>query len=992
MPQKQIGSANIEKFAFSVKFDLYNRQVIFNASATEYNGSGINNVLGIAFSLVDQDGVELTTIDWGAPQIPVPANSQQYILDLSDINFAFLFQTYKIIGSIKDADNNIYSTSAVYKKICQPVNFNDSGYVPGIFQLISDCTNNTLSVKELTLLVYNNLIPDLITKTGTLNYPTGTISAISFSTTPFSNNVIYTGQYRIRCTTVAKYGLGDDVYVDVSYLTSNVFDVTCNNRMSDILCCLVKVQDTYLKDCESATGKHARQLMDQITPSFLIGMTKEINGQDSSTEALIIKKALNCDCGSTSLGQNEVSPINASIYSIVINGVGGTSVPSAAIAGTTKTYNIASNVYQVVKGDTGDLAFSIATDTSVSNTVKYKITFNYAVMAQKILTAIASDPSLVNQLNSLVSAVANVSLVGLNGKCIIDMANADYNLLQVVNVNTQITGITINGVIHVAPSGLFATDFTGIGIWLNGLGLGSFTVQVNAGTLFIQALQNGNSISIMTFTTPSLTVLFVKTNKTLVQVIQAIISYLCSLTSLQVALGTNLSLSLFDYNGVPVISQYPYSTSQMAYNLAISQSINNIVDRINTLTGITCAKIKAIFTDSPGVAFGADDRVYGTLGGNCAALTDKDIATLVFAAVGKYSDVKTAFCAIDCSASTTCPDISGVGIGVAANSAIISGITWAALPSAVQTLSVLYRRTGAAAWITSTNALQVYPNGNLVGNSTYGIPNLSPGANYQILVKNTCGGDGYVQQVLIPTASVYQDSYLVNNIIYNLCAGSSVTLYSSLPFGAGTVMYTDMGLTTLATGYLFIAQANSGNIFQMNSGTAAVTTDTGTSCTNGTATNSLVGNNTATICATAISNRYTNGAFAVGKTLYTDSSLTTPVTGYAYVVNGLDGHVYNLNTVTGVIGADTAISCNSYILSVKLRYIGMGAICVRPTENVYISSLYTTLQSGIILYSDAGLTTPKTGVIEAVRTSAGSYVFSVNFTSGEVGLETGVIC
>ncbi|MGK3946119.1 hypothetical protein ABK046_48190, partial [Streptomyces caeruleatus] len=82
------------------------------------------------------------------------------------------------------------------------------------------------------------------TKTGILSYPTGTISAINFTNTPFTNNVIYTGEYRINCSTTATYSLGDDIYIAVVYRTNNVFDVTCANRINDILCCIEKLQAT----------------------------------------------------------------------------------------------------------------------------------------------------------------------------------------------------------------------------------------------------------------------------------------------------------------------------------------------------------------------------------------------------------------------------------------------------------------------------------------------------------------------------------------------------------------------------------------------------------------------------------------------------------------------------------------------------------------------------------------------------------------------------
>lgn len=949
MPQVQVNSANINNFSFNVTFNLYLRQVVFDASSSTYFGSGASNVLGIAFSLVDGDGVELATIDFTNPQLPTPATNSIYTLDLTSVNFAFLFQSYKIVGAIKDSTGTIYQTTEVFKKVCQPVNLTESGYVPGMFQITPDCVNNTLTVKELSVLVYNNEIPYSVSKTGTLSYPTGTISALSFSNTPFSNNVIYTGQYRINCTTVATYDLGDGVYVSVTYLTNNQFDVTCNNRMADLMCCLVTIQQTAIKNCNTSVGQHAKQQLDEITSSFLIGLTKEINGQDASTEAMFIKKTLNCNCGTASLGQNEITPVNPSVYDLVIQGVGGTTVPSATVTGSTKTYNIASNVYQVVKGDTGDLAWTIVLDTSVSHTVKYKITFNYDTMADYILTAIGNNPTRLNQLNSLVNAVANVSMVGLNGSCVIDMSLVDYTLIQSVTLSTFISSITINGVIHIAPANLFATDFTGISNWLNSLTLGSFTVAVNSSVLLIQSLQNPNVVSTMTFTNPNITVQFQATNKTLLQVLQAIIDYLCGMTALQVALGNNLSLCLFDYNGAPISYSYSgTSNSQADYNLGISQAICNIVSRMNTLTGVTCAALRAAFPDSPNSSFGGAGRLYGTDGVSCIGWNDKQIASLVIAAINGYSDIKTAFCAIDCTVPGTCPEIININNSSTNNSSIgIYGVSFASIPSGSQTLTVRYRITGTTNWTISTNSLVVFPNGNISGSSPYLINGLSSGTTYDISVLNNCGGSGFQKQATVPANTVYSGSFLLDTVIYNICGNSPVTLFSSVPFASGVTMYTDAGLTTAQTGYTFIAPS-SGNIFTLNSSTGVVGSDTGNICNSGTPGVFILGNNTVTICSEPSITLYTSGSFAVGKTLYYDNGLTNPVTAYSFVVQGSNNHIFNLNSVSGVVGSDTGTVCSGTssltfsFANAGGSFLSFGASLSNPIDaNITLDQIYS---------------------------------------------------
>lgn len=990
--QVNVGSSNIDIFRVGLEWDIYNRKATFQDLST-YNGSsgaGRFNVLGISFLLKDQEGVLLTTIDFDdASKFIVPASETEFEVDLSQLSYPFLFQTYLIQAAIKDADGTVYYTPEVYKKICQPQNLTESGYVPGIFQVIPNCPDSVLTVKELTALVYDNKTPSVTTKSGTLSYPTGTISAVTFTGTPFSNNVIYTGQYRIACTTVSEYDLDDDVTVLVTYLTNNVFDVTCANRIADLLCCMVELERTYLKNCNNATGKNAKQKLDEITIPFLLGLTKEINGQDASYEADVIKKTLNCDCGATSLRQNEFTPINPSATNIVITGVGGTTIPAPTVDGNTKTYAIASNVFQVVKGNAGDLGFSIEVDTTTQYLTKYKITLNYSNIAQSVLQAIGQSPSLTALLNSLISGVGGVSLSGLDGKCVIDLTQINYLLTQNINASTTITAISTATQDYAAPANLYASDIVSVQSWLNGLGIGVFTVTGGATSIGILSLNNAFNLSSVTFVNPSLTAYFQSTNATLVSVLQAIVDYLCALTAAQVYLSSTITIWQIDYNGIPVNTSLIGTERQSALNQAFAESIYNIVQYLSLLTGITCTKIAAVFADSPTLSFGTNARLYGNDGdGNCIAWNDKQIAELVIAAINKYSDVKTAFCSIDCEAPASCPDVSDISLGlVGGNSIGIYGLTWNATPQASQVVTVKYKTNAVDVYTTATTALTILPNGNVQNSPPYQIPGLVVGQTYDIFISNNCGGAGFIKQITIPTGDAYSGSYLLENSLYLLCGASPVTLYTNAPFGSvGQIVYTDIALTTPLTGYSYIAPA-SGAIWEINPSTGALVAATGNNCEDGVVNVVLLGNNTGTICGTTIATGYTNGVFTPGGILYSDAALTTPVTGYSYVVNTANNQIYNLNSITGAIGAVTGLSCTSYSNSFK-RSNSEGTICSESTETLYSAQVFA---AGVTLYTDAGLTTPATGY-QFVELDSSLDIYNMNAATGQVGSLTGNNC
>jgi len=594
MPQTNIGSSNIETFGFSAVFDPMAQSVTFDiADLTTFNnvsGSGYLYVLGVAFSVIDQDGVTLASVDWDAPQIDVAAGDTTWVLDLSDVGVDFFFQTYKIIGYIKDGDGSVYSTTQVNKKVCQPVDITQDGYVPGVFQVTANCVDNVITVKEVTKLVYNNLEPESTTKDGTLTYPTGTISPIEFTGTPFTNDEIYTGEYRVTNTTISRYDIGDDTYVDVSYVTNNVFDVTCANKVQDILCCLVALQKTKTENCNNAIGERAAQQLSEIEIPFFIAIAKEMSGQDASQQVDYIKKKLSCDCGSKSIIRNEFTPINPSVTNIVLSGVGGTTIAAPTINGNTKTYNIASKVYQVVKGDVGDDSFTITIDTNTANNVKYVITINYLNLSANVLTQIAGNTTLLTQFNSLVN-ISNfyVDLTNLNGGCIIDISAISYFFsIKVPSAANTIVSILINGTTYTAGSPIAVNNPTAIESWLNGLGLGTFNASFSTGTggsyFNVLTEANANTItSAVVNTGTNTTVLFQKTTQSLIAFLQAVVDYICALSAVNIALGADVTVCYVDYNGDTITTTYPSTSNQGVLNEAVAQALCSTVAQINTV-------------------------------------------------------------------------------------------------------------------------------------------------------------------------------------------------------------------------------------------------------------------------------------------------------------------------------------------------------------------------------------------------------------------------
>ena len=305
VPQVQIDSPNISQFGFSTTFDILNRVVVFDISQlTIFKSGGALNVQGICFSLQDSSGIVLLSYNWTSPQIPHPSTDNEpvymgestFTLDLSSVNYPFLFQDYIIQGAIKDQDGTIYQTTPMVETVSKPPLFLSTGYSQGAFTITPNCQTNALTVTEITPLFYQNTIPTSKVVSGELYYPVGTISPVPFTFTPFVNNSVVSGEFRIVNTTTATYLVGTDTYVLVSYYTNQPYDVTCNNAVQSVICCILQQQEIYKANCNNAIGQNAYQKLQQITVPLAIAQALESIGQDASSQIKIMQDILNCNC------------------------------------------------------------------------------------------------------------------------------------------------------------------------------------------------------------------------------------------------------------------------------------------------------------------------------------------------------------------------------------------------------------------------------------------------------------------------------------------------------------------------------------------------------------------------------------------------------------------------------------------------------------------------------------------------------------------------
>lgn len=823
-----INTTNVVKFGFSATFDFLNRYLILTIDGkTEFNPGGEANVAGVTFELIDPSGVTVAAIDWNVVMID-PDNwlTTNFQLPAGD----GIFGTWKIKGALKEADGQVYYATIPDKEICKPTGMFDD-VVAGTVELKADCNVPFIRVSEKTALSYKGLSPLTTVKTGVLYWPRGTVADLAFTSTPFQDNRLYTGEYVSRLRTISTYDMGDDVYVKVSYDSVQKLDVTCQDSICDIACCLEELYAKYQANCNNAKGADAKEKLEKIAVPLMLAQAKEKCGKDAKEEIAIIRDILDCHCDCSGK-KVEGTPIQlGGGNAVVIAGQCAATVGAPIVAGSTTTYPIKVKSVSVAKGDVGDLAYSITTEETECE-IKYKLTWDYNVLANTILHAIDDDEDLQDYLNTLIYNIgAGPVLSGLDGKCVIDLTECDYLFTESRLSTNKVSYIRINSTDYNAPANLLITDAAGILAWLNGLGKGVFTVGsvVNGATttITIQSNSNINKVNTIAFIQDDVeeSKNFVATCTTLVEILQAIIDYLCALTTAQIKLGIEIEMCKLSDDGTEkeIVTVDP-TVLLSVYLAEINANFCDLIDKVLSIANVTCARMKELHPFRQDIPMAAADGLYAVKNGECSRVSPKELALFIYALTQTDVDLKAAFCAIDCGkVAGNCPNITDfVNIAAGADEISITSVTYSYAQTFNQFLTIKYRQYGSPTWIVATTTAEAYTNGNLV--TPYVISDLLEGVAYEVDVQVTptasCNPTGVTKIITMAVIaantmsfvnSMDADAFQISSIKFD--AGANLLGAPLLPGESFTYDYTALGAGPFAIKMTFTGLANPTKLF-----------------------------------------------------------------------------------------------------------------------------------------------------------------------------------
>lgn len=304
-------------------------------------------------------------------------------------------------------------------------------------------------------------------------------------------------------------------------------------------------------------------------------------------------------------------------------------------------------------------------------------------------------------------------------------------------------------------------------------------------------------------------------------------------------------------------------------------------------------------------------------------------------------------------------------------------ITWANVPPSTQTVLVQYRVQGDVTWINVSTNLQVDLFGNISSPLTI-LASAAAETYYEVRFANQCGSLEYIQTFFY-SSQLNAGTYLVDYGIYNICGNDPITLFSDIPFAIGAVMYTDPGLTDLATGNLYIAN-NNGIIYAINSVTAVVGAATGYTCNNSFETLCRLAASAGASCSAAIVSLYSDEVPTIGTILYTDQALSIPATGSAYVNVINQAVIYNVNSGTGAITSIDGTSCTANGALYQYAPV-FGDVYGADALQLFTPGSFGR---GAIMYTDYAMTTELTGQNFIAENESG-IIYSISSTTGEVG-------
>lgn len=379
-----INTANVDYFGFSTTFNPYLKTVTFVISGyTEFKAGGQANISEINFEVIDpQENTYTATID--------PSASETQVTISNLVGGLLYFGTYHIKGTLVEADASTYDIEFDVE-VCDSDLLKSNNYIVGCVSAEANCVTAKLTITDQNSYIYNKMDAEFVeydNKMWLPDDPDGSLEEFNFTYLPYVKSLsgFYTGNYQISVTAVATYALKCASFLEITYKGNLTKTIDCTASLCELNCCWAESNQI-----AAGAGQKAGQMAEKVaeaTPYYLEAVGNYLCGKNAEKAIAKVNDILGCSC---TCRQYIIQPAPITIGNSNIFGECGTTVTRD----DNGDIQIHSFVYTLAKGDPTDMGYSITTTQINECTKRTVFAFDYNVLQQNILNAIANNAQYI---------------------------------------------------------------------------------------------------------------------------------------------------------------------------------------------------------------------------------------------------------------------------------------------------------------------------------------------------------------------------------------------------------------------------------------------------------------------------------------------------------------------------------------------------------------------------------------------------------------------
>lgn len=477
------------------------------------------------------------------------------------------------------------------------------------------------------------------------------------------------------------YDLGGGSFVKIRYQQQKTFAVYCNINLYPLICEYNKLIEE-LENGSCVNSQEASQKLMVINSKMamvFIGMIQPLTGVDVPA---LIKEiefigGFSCDCCSAPTG---IIPTTASVidgYSFSVNNLGGDVDGSFSKVGTNIILDIwdKSYIFAIAPSTLSVTdAFQVSsTQTGDGYTKTYYLNVNLETLATDLATTIQENGTLLN-LWKTVLGIGSAAEIIVDGGCLFQSNSAcDYYFtlsnIPVSGTFASFSGIRVNNVNQTKSFAFNQTNLSGFQSYLNGMGLGVWSVaNAGGGVVQVNSLNNTSNISGLTYKIAGTTYVADLSIEctgydpiTIDEFASLIVNYLCAIDDSQILTSAPYQVCYIDSLGNKQIASFDAGVSLQAVILSLTINGCQTVDYVKGLGAVNCEALKAVFPSNSSLNITGTDFALGTKGnGVCSRVPYIDIFRYMLNATKSDAFTMNLFCEVSamCGAGLVCEPFS----------------------------------------------------------------------------------------------------------------------------------------------------------------------------------------------------------------------------------------------------------------------------------------------------------------------------------------------